>query len=79
MKKIIFTFAIALNANLIFAQLTWIFTHIFDSLLFQIGKSDATTGILYDRVVPFAYLMKFTFNSTSQKLVMRIICIKNNA
>ena len=64
MKKTIFTFVIAFYANLLSAQQTGTYTQMFDSLLFHIGKSDATTGILYDRIVPFAYLMKFTLSAS---------------
>ncbi|MDR1791902.1 MAG: hypothetical protein LBR36_00445 [Bacteroidales bacterium] len=32
------------------------FTEIFDSLTVNISRSDATTGIIYDRVCPFASL-----------------------
>ena len=55
MKKVVLIFVIAINTNLLSAQQTY--TQMVDSLLFHIGKLDATTGILYDRVVHFACLM----------------------
>ncbi len=65
MKKVFFIFAIALYANSSLAQQTITYTQMFDSLLFYISKSDATTGVLYDRVVSFSCLTEFTNNSIS--------------
>ena len=36
------------------------FTELFDSVFVNIGRSDATTGILYDRVLPFSNLKQFS-------------------
>jgi len=35
------------------------FTVLFDSVSVNINRSDATTGILYDRVLPFSNLKQF--------------------
>jgi len=39
------------------------FTEFFDSLFVNISRSDATTGILYERVLPFSNLRQFSGNN----------------
>ena len=54
MRKIsIILTTLIVSANSIYAQS---FTEIFDSLFVNINRTQATTGILYERVLPFACL-----------------------
>ena len=39
------------------------FTELFDSVFVNISRSGATTGILYDRVIPFSNLKQFSGNN----------------
>ena len=41
------------------------FTQMFDSVFYHVSKTDATTGILYNRVLPFSGLARFTLTDTS--------------
>ena len=55
--------ALTVSANSLYAQN---FTEIFDEVFQNVSRADATTGILYERVLPFAQLYKF---NSSQVLV----------
>jgi hypothetical protein len=59
MKKTFIIFAIAITSFSLQAQT---YTESFDSVFQNINRADATTGILYERMVPFAQLNNF--NST---------------
>ena len=59
MKKVIILTALIVSANSIYAQSL---TEIFDGIFQNVSRADATTGILYERVLPFAGL--YNFNSS---------------
>jgi hypothetical protein len=64
MKKIsILLFCAVLNTAL-HAQKGLTYTQIFDSLFINVQQTDATTGILYDRIVPFADLHRLNATDT---------------
>ncbi|MDR3046298.1 MAG: putative lipase, partial [Bacteroidales bacterium] len=52
-------------ANAMQAQNMQTFTQMFDSIFINVSRTDATTGILYERVVPFANLFRFTNPDTA--------------
>jgi hypothetical protein len=61
MRKIsIILTALTVSAN-IYAQSL---TEIFDEVFQNVSRANATTGILYERVLPFAGLHKFNSNQT---------------
>ncbi len=65
MKKYIILIALAISSNIaIYAQS---FTEMFDSIFRNISRSGATTGILYERVIPFAQLQNFNSNNINLK------------
>lgn len=53
---------------MLFAQDNITYTKMADSLLFPVSKSQITTGILYDRVMPFAGLHAFKSTDTASYL-----------
>lgn len=57
MKKIVTLLGLVFNLTLVSAQQTY--TEYFDSKFANISKTDATTGILYDCIVPFSGLDQF--------------------
>jgi hypothetical protein len=59
MKKLLILtlFFTAVSVNNIQAQS---FTDIFDTIFVNISRTQATTGILYDRVIPFSNLRQFS-------------------
>jgi hypothetical protein len=70
MKKIFFILIITVYTCSLHAQQIQTYTEMFDSLLIHISRTDASTGVLYDRVVPFANITDFTVYptlDTSQK------------
>ncbi|MDR3046288.1 MAG: putative lipase, partial [Bacteroidales bacterium] len=64
-KQLIFLLITVLfSVNVLHAQMQS-FTQMFDSLLMHVSRVDATTGILYNRVLPFSGLAKFTQPDTA--------------
>lgn len=59
MKKNLLSYLIIICCSTAFSQTGPSFTRLFDSLFANISMADATTGLLYDRVVPFANLPAF--------------------
>ena len=59
MRKIIIFIALVTSINITYAQS---YTEAFDSVFANISKTQATTGILYERVLPFAELQNFNSN-----------------
>jgi len=98
MNKLILFFVIFLGINIIAVasylppppQVEKTFTASFDSVFQNISRADATTGILYERVVPFANLVNYNsiFNTVdtsnfthfiqSYSELYRAAFIKNN-
>jgi len=68
MKKSFFIFAMTVSAISLHAQTEHSYTEVFDSAFSNISRSNATTGILYERVVPFANQNK---NAIFAKMVHR--------
>ena len=62
MKKIIISAVLLTHSIMMYAQFISAYTAAFDSIYSNISRKEATTGILYERVVPFAELYKY--NST---------------
>ena len=62
MKKSIIFLAMILIAVPMFAQPEQTYTEAFDSVFINVSYTDATTGILYERSIPFAML--YNFNSS---------------
>ena len=62
MKKFLFII-ITVSTSFVYAQQTY--TEAFDSVFMHISRADANTGILYERVFPFAELMRFNSTITS--------------
>ena len=60
MRTIIILIALAISINIAYSQS---FTEAFDSVFQNISRADATTGILYNRSIPFAQL--YNFNSST--------------
>jgi hypothetical protein len=67
MKKIFFLLVIAtiLSVNTIVAQEEQTFTEMFDSVFQHVSRTDATTGILYNRVFPLSGMYRFTQTDTA--------------
>jgi hypothetical protein len=61
MKKISILLFCAVLSTALHAQKEQTYTQMFNSLFINVQQTDATTGILYDRVVPFAGL-HYRFN-----------------
>jgi hypothetical protein len=66
MKKlfIFLLLTVSFSVNVLHAQMQG-FTQMFDSLLMHVSRTDATTGILYNRVLPFSGLTRFTQPDTA--------------
>jgi hypothetical protein len=62
MRKIIILIILLTNVSIMHAQS---FTEIFDSVFSNISRTEATTGILYERVIPFARLQNFNSKVSS--------------
>ena len=63
MKKLATFFALAVISLSLQAQSRQqTYTETFDNAFRNVNKTDITTGILYDRVVPFANLTNFNSN-----------------
>ena len=63
MRKIIILSIFIISMITIYAQTP--FTEAFDNIFRNISRVGATTGILYERVVPFARLYNFNSNAYS--------------
>ena len=59
LKKSLLPFLIIISCSTAFSQTGPSFTRLFDNLFVNISMADATTGLVYDRVVPFANLPAF--------------------
>ncbi len=59
MRKMVTTLCIALFSIALHAQTEQTYTQAFDSAFINISRTQATTGILYERVVPFAQLYRY--------------------
>lgn len=59
MKRVFLFLTIFMMVFCAHAQYGQTYTQYFDSVFINIDKSDALTGILYERVVPFAHLNDF--------------------
>jgi len=62
MKKLIISIVWIVSGVSIYAQDDFSYTEAFDSVFTNISRTDATTGILYERVIPFAQLHNFNSN-----------------
>ena len=62
MRTIIILAVLAASISIIYSQS---YTEAFDSVFVNISKVQATTGILYERVVPFANLVNYNSNVRS--------------
>lgn len=63
MRKLAFIFAIVAIASFsLQAQTEQTYTEVFDSIFSNVSRTQATTEILYERVVPFANLLNFNSN-----------------
>ena len=58
MKKTLWTIISIVSITFAYGQSSPSYSNLFDSLFVNISMTDATTGILYDRVIPFAQLQK---------------------
>ena len=59
MNKFILILAMTIITSSLHAQTEQTYTEVFDSIFVNVSKTQATTGILYDRVLPFARLENF--------------------
>jgi len=64
MKRIIIILLITITATTLQAQ-EQTFTQMYDSVFMNVSRVDATTGILYNSVIPFSGLYKFTEPDTA--------------
>jgi len=64
MRKIVILTTLIISLTTISAQISdpFDYTEVFDHVFRNVSRTDATTGILYERVVPFAQLHKFNSN-----------------
>jgi len=62
MKRTIIILLLAVSATTLKAQ-EQTFTQMFDSVFQYVSRADATTGILYNRVIPFSNLTQFSGNN----------------
>ena len=62
MKKLIISIIWIVSGISIYAQDDFSYTEAFDSVFVNISRTDASTGILYERVIPFAQLHNFNSN-----------------
>ena len=62
MKKITILTVLIINTIFLQAQFISTYTSTFDSIFSNVSRIDATTGILYERVIPFAQLYNFNSN-----------------
>ncbi|MDR2927183.1 MAG: hypothetical protein LBV41_03110, partial [Cytophagaceae bacterium] len=62
MKKYTLLFAMAIMGLSLHAQMGQTYTEQFDSVFVNVSRTQAATGILYERVVPFANLTNFDSN-----------------
>lgn len=78
MKKIYFLALVITVISVTNSQAQQGFTDLFDSAFVNINRTEATTGILYDRVIPFANLTKFSgINpSVNQKFLLTTDSLK---
>lgn len=67
MKKFLFLVLIFTAATTSNLQAQQGFTELFDNVFANISRSDATTGVLYDRVLPFSNLKHFIGNNPDIK------------
>ena len=65
MKRLSLILGMTMITLSMYAQREQTYTEEFDSLFIYVSKTQATTGILYDRVVPFADLESFNSNVNS--------------
>ena len=59
MKQSVLIFAMTVITFSLQAQTEQTYTEAFDNAFSNISRADATTGILYERVVPFANLLNY--------------------
>ena len=66
MKKLSLIFAMTFISLSLHAQTEKTYTEMFDSVFSVVSRTQATTGILYERVFPFANLVNYNsiFNPT---------------
>jgi len=62
MKQSVLIFAMTIITLSLHAQTEQTYTEAFDSIFINVSRVQATTGILYERVVPFADLVNFNSN-----------------
>jgi len=62
MRKIIILAALIISSITTYSQT---YTEAFDDIFRNVSRTDATTGILYERMIPFAQLYKFNSNVLS--------------
>ena len=65
MKKLKIFFTLIVLTLSLQAQTKQTYTEAFDSIFVNVSRVQATTGILYERVVPFANLVNFNSNVNS--------------
>lgn len=69
-KKIILLVALTILSVSVKAQT---YTQAFDSVFFHISRADATSGILYERVLPFGNLTNFNSQIAAPDTVIILI------
>jgi hypothetical protein len=70
MKKHLFLTLFAVMGAMNMAQ-AQTFTQVFDSVFMHISRADATTGILYNRVLSFSGLPRFTRSDTANATIFK--------
>ena len=68
MKRLVFLLLTIVSVTNTKAQ-EQTFTHAFDSIFQYVNRADATTGILYNRTLPFSGLYKFSVPDTANSNV----------
>jgi hypothetical protein len=71
MKKAIFIFMLIISAITTLSQNISTYTEAFDNVFQNVSYSDATTGILYNRVIPFSGLCKFIYPDTANSEIFK--------
>jgi hypothetical protein len=73
MKKIILIFALTIIILSLHSQTEQTYTEAFDSIFSNISRTEATTGILYERMMPFAQENSTVSNNRVKKYAYQFI------
>jgi hypothetical protein len=71
-KQLFFLFTVISIINVSVHAQEQTFTQMFDSVFRYVSRTDATTGILYNRVLPFSRLARFTVTDTANATVFKV-------